>query len=222
MNFSDIGFRGKFVQIAPAYRLIADSNVLMIASSYGNPLLSEKIFDECEREYLAANQDFDVTSPFPKLTCLDGIANRIYTTMLFLNDHIYSTYNKNSYTEGFEFLLLQKINNKIYWAQIGWPNMFLVTKNKLVGLDHSMGQRSHKPEQAPTMPHSLLGIENSLNFRVESTTLKPNEDLLFVKSEDLPAQFYIPKKLDNESLIKDLYKYSSKTGSWIGRLSFSA
>lgn len=221
MLFSEIGFRGQYVQIAPTYRLIPESNVLMLASSYGNPLLSEKIFDECEREYLAANQDFDVTSPFPKLTCLDGVANRIYTTMLFLNDHIYSNYNKNKFSEGFEFILLQKMNNKIYWAQIGWPHMFLISNNKLIGIDHSIGQRSFKPSLSPNMPHSLLGLENSLNFRVESTCLKSNEELLFIKGDNLPAAFYHSSKLDNESLIRNIFTHSSKTGAWLGRLKFS-
>ncbi len=221
MKFTEIGYRGDFVQIAPAHRLVAESNFFMMATSYGDPSLTEKIFDECENEYLAANQDFDVTSPFPKLTCLSGMANRIYTTTLFLNDMIYSNYNKTSYSEGFEFLMLQKVNQKIYWVQIGWPHIFIIAKSGISGLDHSMGQRSFKSKGAPTLPHALLGVENSLNFRVESSNLKKDEELLFVKSETLPQSFYHPKSSDNESLIRSIFKSRPSEGSWLGRLSFS-
>ncbi len=221
MNFSNLGYRGQFIQLAPSARLVAESHFFMLGTSYGNPSLIEKIFDECQREYLAANQDFDVTSPFAKLTCLDGIANRIYTTMLFLNDYIYNTYNKNSYIEGFEFLILQKINHKIYWSQIGWPHIFFISNNNLFGLDHSLGQRSVKPNEAPTLPNALLGLENSLNFRIESSNLKHGEELLFVKSETLPSNFYNPKQSDNDFLIKSIYKHNPKSGAWLGRLNFS-
>jgi hypothetical protein len=222
MDFSEIGYRGNYVEIAPSYRLITESNLFMMATSYGNPMLTEKIFDECEREYLSANQDFDVTSPFPKLTCLDGISNRIYTTLLFLNDYIYSNYNKNNYSEGFEFLILQKVNQKIYWAQIGWPHMFILSQKKLLGIDHSLGQRPIKSSKGPNLPHSLLGLSNSLNFRVESSIIRPNEEIIFVKSESLPSDFYNPNQISNEGLIKSLYKNSPTTGAWLGRLSFSA
>lgn len=221
MNFTNLGYRGEFVQIAPAARLVPESQFFMLGSSYGNPSLIEKIFDECQREYLAANQDFDVTSPFAKLTCLDGAANRIYTTMLFLNDYIFNTYNKSSYTEGFEFLILQKINQKIYWSQTGWPHVFLSSGKNIFGLDHSMGHRSFRSSEAPVIPNSLLGVENSLNFRIESSILRRGEELLFVKSESLPTEFYSPAKTDNESLIKSIYKHDSKAGAWLGRLSFS-
>lgn len=221
MDFSQIGFRGNFIEIAPSVRVIPESNFMMLATSYGNPLLTEKIFDECQREFLAANQDFDVTSPFPKLTCLDGVANRIYTTILFLNDYIYSTYNKNNFVEGFEFIILQKVNQKIYWAQIGWPHIFLISNNNIIGLDHSLGQRSFKKNQSPNLPHSLLGLNNSLNFRVENSKLHRKEDLLFVKGENLPPEFYHLAHKDNEGLIKSLYKHSPTTGAWLGRLSFS-
>jgi hypothetical protein len=221
MNFTKLGYRGNFIQLAPATRLVNESHFFMMGTSYGNPSLIESIFDECQREYLAANQDFDVTSPFPKLTCLDGIANRLYTTTLFLNDYIYSSYNKGGYVEGLEFLILQKVNQKIYWVQIGWPHIFLVSQKHILGLDHSLGQRSFKADEAPTLPNSLLGLENSLNFRVESSNLRKNEELLFVKSESLPSSFYKPKQTDNESLIKSIYKHNPKAGAWLGRLSFS-
>ncbi len=221
MIFNEIGFRGDFIQMPPKHRLVAESNFFILGTSYGDPSLIDKIFDECEREYLSANQDFDITSPFPKLTCLDGVSNRIYTTLLFLNDYIYSNYNKSTYSQGFEFLILQKVNQKIYWAQIGWPNIYLVTKNNITGLDHSLGQRPSQQFEAPDLPHSLLGIHNSLNFRIENSKLHPGEELLFLKSQHLPEDFSKSNQLDNESLIKNMYMSYPKAGAWVGRLTFS-
>lgn len=221
MQFNQIGFRGDYIQIAPQHRLVADSNCFMLGTSYGDPSLIENLFDKCEQEYLAANQDFDVTSPFPKLTCLDGVSNKIYTTMLFLNDFVYSNYNKNSYTQGFEFLLIQKVNQKLYWSQIGWPQIFIVTDKLIMGLDYSLGQRSANPQEAPDLPHSLLGLHNSLNFRVESTSLRAGEELLFVKSQFIAPDFYHSSKLKNEELIKKIYQSNPKAGAWLGRLTFS-
>lgn len=222
MQFNEIGYRGKYIQIPPSHRLISDSNFFMLGTSYGNPNLIESIFDECEREYLASSQDFDATSPFPKLTCLDGVSNKIYTTLLYLNDFIYSNYNKTTYSEGFEFLILQKVKQKIYWAQIGWPHMFLMTSKNTFGLDHSFGQRPSNQLSAPDLPHTLLGVYNSLNFRVENSKILKNEDILFVKGQNLPSEFYHANtKVTNEQLIKTIYKSHPTTGAWLGRLSFS-
>lgn len=221
MKFSELGYRGTFVEIAPSNRVLNESSIFMLGTSYGNPDLIETIFDECEREYLASNQDFDVTSPFPKLTCLDAVGNRLYTTLLFLNDYVYNLYNRNNFSEGFEFLLMQKINSKIYWSQVGWPNLFIMSKRHIQLIDSSLGQRSIE-QAAPNLPHSLLGIHNSLNFRIETATLKDDEELLFVKNQNLSSNFFQANaSFSNENIIKNIFRDNANFGAWLGRLSFS-
>lgn len=222
MIFSELGYRGDYIQIPPSHRLNSEAELFMMASSYGNPNLNEQIFEECEREYLSSNQDIDVTSPFPKLTCLDGVANRIYTTMLFLNDFIYSTYNKSSYSEAFEFLILQKVNSKIYWAQIGFPYLFLKNESCLLPLDVNYGIRSYQEGISPNIPESLLGLENSLNIKVSSSVIdSKNNEVLFLKTKTINNSFYEGVQSNNEQMIKTLYKGNQSEGAWLGRISFN-
>lgn len=220
MKFSEIGYRGKFLQLPPQSRVNPDSGTIMLGTSYGDPNLVETIFDEWDREYLSSNQDLDVTSPFPKLTCLDGMANRIYTTVLYLNDFIYNQYNKEEYTEAFEFLILQKFNSRLYWAQIGWPMMFLNAGTQIRPLDSSIGFRSGTPDKAPNMPSNLMGIERSINFRIESVNLQPQEELFFIKANSIPTDFYQSLNRTNEELLKILYQGHPEQGAWLGRVEF--
>lgn len=220
MNFSDIGYRGDFLQIPPQTRLNESAGLFLLGTSYGDPNLMNVLFDEWEREYLSANQDLDVTSPFPKLTVLDGVANRIYTTILFINEFIYNQYNRDEYTEGFELAVIQKFNSRLYWAQIGFPLMFLNTKENVIPIDSNFGFRSKTPNLAPNIPSALVGIERSINFKVETINIKGSEELFFVKSTTLPGEFYQQTHLSNEDLIKVLHKTAPNQGAWLGRLSF--
>lgn len=220
MKFTDIGYRGNFLQLPPQVRVNPDSGTVMLGTSYGDPNLIETIFEEWDREYLSSNQDLDITSPFPKLTCLDGVANRIYTTVLYLNDFIYNQYNKDEYTEAFEFVIMQKFNSRLYWAQIGWPMMFLSSPQHLRPLDSSTGFRALTPEQAPNMPSNLLGVERSVNFRIESVNIKEEEEVFFVKANSVPSTFYSNLNKSNEELLKVLYQNYPDEGAWFGRVSF--
>lgn len=221
MNFSEIGYRGDFIQLPPTYRLNQEAGLFLMATSYGNPNLAEQIFDECEREYLSSDQDLDVTSPFSKLTCLDGIANRIYTTMLFLNDYIYNNFNQEKYSEGLEFLILQKVNNKVYWSEIGLSNIFLKTHRTLLPISSSYGLRPSAHAFSPNLPEALLGVENSLNLKVSSTNIKSEEEFLFLKTKDIPVKFYSSTKHSDDDLIKEIYKTNPTKGAWLGRLNFT-
>lgn len=220
MKFSEIGYRGKYLQIPPQCRVNSDSNFLMLGTSYGDPNLINNIFEEWDREYLSSNQDLDVTSPFPKLTCLDGVANRIYTTVLYLNDFIYNQYNKDEYTEAFEFVIMQKFNSRLYWAQIGWPSMFLSSKGSISPLDSTYGFRASSPSNAPNIPSNLMGIERSINFRIESVNVLGDEEVFFVKSNTIPSHFYQQIEKSNEELIKVLYQNAPDQGAWFGRITF--
>ena len=222
MKFTNIGFRGQSVYIPPSYRLNSDTQTLMLASSYGNPHLADEIFDYCEKKFIFSDQDLDATSNFPRMIGLDSISHHLYVTMLSLNEFVYSNYNKESYNEGLEFVILQKRNSYIYWVQVGWPFILIQFSQKIAHIDGSFGIRSSCQEEglAPNLPHTLLGLENSLNFKVEKTLLKKSEKLLFVKSSLLPQDFYGLSQASNEDLIKVLYKDGCSSGAWLGCLQF--
>ena len=223
MNFTDIGFRGQSVCIPPSHRLNTDTQTFMLGSSYGNPQLVEEIFDYCEKEFIFSDQDLDSTSKFQKMTCLDSIGNHIYITMLSLNEFIYSNYNKESYNEGLEFVLLHKRNSYVYWAQVGWPFVLIQSPQKIAHIDGSFGIRSYpySKDVVSNLPHTLLGLESSLNFKVEKSILTKSENLIFVKSSLLPQEIYTHPQASNEEFIKALYTNNSSSGAWLGRLNFS-
>lgn len=220
MKISTFGFRGNFAFEKPIEVFNSTSNLLALATPYGDSAHVEGALNKMIAEFENLLSDPDSTSPYSKLTCLTPTENHIYTSTQFLNDYLYSTYNQDLLTVGCDFCLIYKKANQVFLSQIGWPLLVLHENTKNIPISSEYASKPKNLDESVYLPRYLLGEESSVNVKVQSFTVDSNSKLLILKSNQNPTEILksYPEPLD--SIAKQFVKKNSKQGFWLGEIEF--
>jgi hypothetical protein len=219
MKIETFGYRGSFVFTAPSLLTNSSEELLIAATPYGNRTDLEDCLSEFLNEFERQSSDLDSTSPYPKLTCFSDYENLLYTTVQFLNDYMYSNFNREKINLGCDFFCLLKKENVIYFTQIGWPIILLNQNSNTLPICSDFSFTPAKKEQAPCLPTSVLGLESSINIKIQQLNITKNSDLLLLKSNESPETLMNSQPLDLQSIASSYAKISPEQGLWLGKVS---
>lgn len=220
MNFESFGYRGHFVFTTPMIFQNQSENLLIIATPYGESSDLENALGEFLNEFEGQSEDLDSTSPYPKLTCLNSEENLLFTSVQFLNDYIYSNYNREHFNLGCDFFCVYKKGKSLYTAQLGWPLSILHKDNKNRPLTSEYAFMPKDQSKAPYIPSSLIGLESSVNVKIQHIDTDERSEILILKSNESPDSLLslYPSSLDS---IANVYASENpEQGFWLGRISF--
>lgn len=219
MNFESFGYRGHFVFAPPISLKGQKGKLLLLATPYGNADYIEDGLNKFVLEFENLLLDSETTSPFQKLTCHDSISNNIYVCTQYLNDYLYSNYNKDKITVGCDFVCLYQTKNCLYMTQVGWPLTLLFDKNKLLPISSEYSFSPEDPAFAPYLPANLVGIESSLSFKVQQINVSDKSEVLILKSNEAPDSLISLYPNSLEDIAKVFSKEAPEQGFWLGKAS---
>lgn len=220
MNFESFGYRGHFVFTTPMIFQNQSESLLIIATPYGESADLENSLGEFLNEFEGQSEDLDATSPYPKLTCLSSEENLLFTSVQFLNDHIYSNHNRDTFNLACDFFCVYKKGRNLYTAQIGWPLSILHKDNKNRPLTSEYSFMPKDQSSAPYIPTALLGLETSVNVKIQHIDVDEKSEILILKSNDSPDSLLslYPSPLD--SIANVFASENPEQGFWLGKISF--
>ncbi len=220
MNIESFGYRGDFVFTQPLIFQNQSENLIVFATPFGNPADIETCLAEFLTEFESQSSDLDSTSPYPKLTCLMPQENLLYTCVQFLNDYMYSNYNRDQINLGCDFFCAYKEKNTIYFTQIGWPLILLHQNKKTIPICSDYAFLPDEPNKSPYIPASILGTESSVNLKIQQINLAEDSELLLLKSNESPLSILSAYPDPLKSIADVFASKNSSQGFWMGKVKF--
>lgn len=222
IELDSLGYRGTYVYSAPIVKQNEDSSLLVITSPYGDPSYVDQALSEMINEFSNQAQDPDSTSPYPKLTCYDDHANALFTSIQFLNDFIYSNFNREKIVTGCDLVCILRNKDTLYFCQVGWPMIALRSAESLVPLGTEYCFHPHDPNESPYLPSNLIGLYSSSPIKIQSINLKANEEIVLLKSNISIDQLNQLAKTDLEEMAQKLIALHPDQGFWLGLATLGA
>lgn len=220
MKIETFGYRGSFVFTAPSLVTNSSEELFIAATPYGSRIDLEDSLSEFLNEFERQSSDLDATSPYPKLTCFSDYENLLYTTVQFLNDYMYSNFNKEKMNLGCDFFCMLKKENVIYFTQIGWPMILLNRANSTLPICSDFSFLPKNKNKAPHLPTSILGLESSINIKIQQLNVAEHSNLLLLKSNDSPDSLMSIYPADLNSIANSYADVNPEQGIWLGKVSF--
>ncbi len=219
MEIESFGYRGSFVFTSPIIKN-SSKNLIVAATPYG----SSSDLDQCLFEFINEFEnklfDLDSTSPYPKLTCFNDEENLLYICLQFLNDYIYSNFNKRAINLGCDFFCALNINKTIYFSQIGWPLILLYRNKKTIPICSDYSFLPDDKVLAPYIPTTILGVDASINLKIQQINLSEDSEILLLKSNDQPDSLMSIYPSSLKAIANTFAEESVDQGFWLGKITF--
>lgn len=220
MNFDYYGYRGSFAFESPILMQSQDESLHLVATPYGPSASLQEALEEGLNVFEAQLADPDATNPFPKLTCLSPEENILYTSIQFINDFIYSHHNRESFNLGCDLAIFYKKGKLLYFTQIGWPLILLHQKNKTLPICSDYAFSPQNESLAPCLPTSLVGLESSINAKIQKINIEQKTELILLKSNQNPDSLLSLYPSPLEKIAESYAEADKEQGFWIGKISF--
>lgn len=220
MIIDSFGYRGNFVFTPPQVYKDASEKLIIISTPYGHPEILDEAIERMISEFSAQMTDLDSTSPYAKLTCLTPIENNIYTSIQFLNDYLYSNNNKDKINFGCDLFCLFKHEKKIIFSQIGWPLTVLHQNNKNIPISSDYSKKPNDLDQGVYLPCHLVGLDSSINIKIQNIDLTKKNALLLLKSNETPDGLLTLYPSPLEKIAESFVSLNPNQGFWLGSIKF--
>ncbi len=218
MQIESFGYRGSFVFTPPILRQNLSKNLIVVATPYGNSSDLDQCLSEFMNEFENKSFDSDSTSFYPKLTCFNSEENLLYTCLQFLNDYIYSNFNNKTLNLGCDFFCAFNVNETIYFSQIGWPLILLYRNKKTIPICSDYSFLPDNKTLAPYIPSAILGVESSINLKIQQTNLSKDSEVLLLKSNDQPDSLISIYPSPLKTIANAFAKENTDQGFWLGKI----
>lgn len=221
MKLQERSYSSKVFRPKPHIHVEGDGQLLVIATSWGQPEHAALVADEIAKYVTAARGDVEVTSPFEFLTCLSSEANHLRIGMLIANDVLYRGENKAEYVSGVEVLALSRKESQIAWAQVGAPHLMIRRPGRpltplATSFDHSF-ELTLKGQRPSPLPSRLLGVDPSCNIACGDLLAGQDDLLVLLSSSGMPSSLWTaPGPFDLQNLTSHLIRDDADAPFWLG------
>lgn len=183
---------------------------------------AQKIIQFFEEAYQVLSKDQDSTVPFPQMQSLSVHENHIRTALLKLNEHIFSQYNQEKLTLGFEAVFIVRTMTQMIFAQIGHPQVYLSRQDlalQPIGPAFTLSSSfSQKSTRLPPLPQTLLGVFPDAPIWIHSVKIQPKDHIILVSRNFIPSSFFTEKNKSFTSLSQILAQDCESEPFWLGQI----
>jgi hypothetical protein len=224
MEFLNQSYRTNQYRPSPEVAINREENILVISTPWGSRDAAAQINNDII-EYLAnVKNDIELTSPFPLIKNLSSLANSIRTSILLANEFVYRHFNKDSYAEGLEILVVMKKQDELCIGSIGQP---LVLAKYFESSDYLpiQIQRDQNPQSEP-LPEDLLGLDSECYPHLISLKGSLIEEFLLLAHTQPSIKVLAAlesSRIHNDKIEKwtqAIAQISPQTPFWIGQIKF--
>lgn len=223
-KFNSRPYSGSTFRPRPEVHIDPSSNLLLVATPWGQRSSARKAIDTILEYYALANSDHEVTSPFERLTCLSTAANNLRTATLLANELLYREENKAEYRSGVEIFGASFVDSEFVWLQVGQPQILLARAGErlmpLGGYVDLSLDMSESNELLPALPNQLLGLDSTVNLTMNSFRAKPGDRIILMSHSSPPPALYgmTRDELSLDQISGMLAKANPDMAFWIGLL----
>lgn len=155
------------------YRLL-DNQLMLFVRAWGSTDYNQKFVDEIQHYIASSQADIEVTTPFDFQENLSSLANRTRVALLLAHDLFYKNENKNSYSVGFEALVVCHEKNELAWSSVGRFSVDKIFRDQLTSLLHFGSDL----DTETLLPAALLGVEREALIMSGSAMAQPETRLV--------------------------------------------
>lgn len=223
-SFTERPFSGSTFRPRPEIFLDADTKTLIVATPWGSRDAARRVIDRMKDYLLLAREDVEATSPFERLSCLSGTANRLRIAALLANEALFREDNQKEYKSGVELFAAVLEDDEFVWLQCGNPQVLLSRAGRKplpLGSQIDLSfDLSDGPDLMPGLPAQVLGLDSSLNLSLNSFRARAGDKIALVSHSHLPEAIFgaADDTMTVDSLSRLVATASPDHAFWIGLL----
>lgn len=224
INIEERSYGGKIFRPNTVIYQEKASNLLLCITPWGASEITEKITDSIVNFVTLANEDSDLTVPYPRKETLHQKGNVLRMAVIMASEKINTAYNQDEYTTGFEIFAAIQDGPQWIYVSCGQPSVTLHRKNMgAINLNQSLDLNvlTQKKVLKDPLPNHLLGLGQHPPISFGNLRLQPGDSVALVSRTYLPNSFYqlSAEQFNQDEIASVLAKDSQDTPFWLGLLS---
>lgn len=207
----------------PSVKINEKENLFLLGIPWGNSDYNEQGFQKLEDYFVAAKEDNEATSPFPKIPQYPVSLNNLQVATQIFGQSLLREVNKDEYVSGVEFLGLYKEGEELGWVSCGGPSIIISKANGDLKLIHTEGNWAEtKSAPSSNLARNFLGIYPQVHLSMGFTQIDPLDKVLLIYTSQLSPLGLkdLNKQLNLKSFVEKNFDSNSKQAFWVGELSF--
>lgn len=105
------------------------------------------------------------------------------------NSKVFQNYNNNEYRYCFEVMILKHVQNKVMWANVGSPFLFMHTGTEFIPLSYGPDWGWRNGQVTP-LPRATIGLSKVVDVQSGQFELTPQDGFCMLNRSYAPASFY--------------------------------
>lgn len=173
--------------------------------------------------FIAAKEDNEATSPFPKYPQLPTLLNNLQVGTLLFNDSLNKEVNHEEYRTGVEYMAFYVSGEELGWVSLGGPSLLLSKKDgQIIALETNSNWASSSKHKLASLPKDYLGIYKQIHLRMGYSKIEKGDKLLLIYSNEISPLSWKP--VNNQNLLKDFvetnFEEDKDKSYWVAEFSF--
>lgn len=169
------------------------TDLLMCITPWGPSEVAEKVATSIQSFVTMAGEDKEMTVPYARKENLHAMGNTLRMAVIMASEKIYSQYNKDEYTAGFEIFAAIKEGPQWIYVSCGQPSVVLYRQemgplpiNQSIDLNILTTQDMiHDP-----LPNQLLGLGQHPPINFGNLHLRPTDRIALISRTFLPSDLF--------------------------------
>lgn len=190
------------------------NNLLLCITPWGRADIADGIADSIKNFLILANEDSEVTVPFPRKENLHKLGNTLRMAVIMASEKIFSQYNKEEYTTGFEIFAAIQDGKQWIFVSCGQPSLVLFRQNLgIIPLYQSIDLNvlTIRDSINDPLPSQLLGLGQNPPIQYGNLRLRNTDRLALISRTYLPNEFFkLPDESFNQEQISQLLAQENK------------
>ncbi len=228
MNITERAFSAKTFRPRPECHVSSNQKLAAVITPWGQSSLStETVFEDLESRYSFFSEDTESTRPFPIMQNLSVPENDIRTTLIQVNQNIYSKINEEEYSTGFELFFVAIKGHVCVFSQVGCPIVLIdrphqpLTLAGLLAIDGS-ALFNNREYQSP-LPMQLMGVHEDVSISSGYFRFNQGDRLILLNRNYVPPAWLLVKR--EERTLEHLSHLASQDNPqipfWLGILNLT-
>lgn len=204
----------------PQINLNEKEKLVLFGFPWGNRDSSEQGLQKLEDYFIAAKDDNEATSPFPKIPQYPSSLNNLQVATQIFGQSLLRETNQDEYVTGVEFLGLYQEGKELGWVSCGGPNLILSKANGELKIINSESNWSEtRNTNTSNLPRNFLGIHPHVHLSMGYTQIEAGDKLLILYTNSFsPLGIKPEKSLGLKEFVELNFKNSKDQNYWIAEL----
>ncbi len=202
------------------------NQLLICVTTWGRAEIAEKVIESLKNFVSMASDDEDLTLAYERKENLHKMGNILRMAVITASEKIYSQYNKDEYTTGFEVFAAVKDGPQWIYVSCGQPSLILYRKDLgMLPLTQAIDLNvlTLNKSLIEPLPSQLLGLGQNPPIQYGNIRLQNQDRLALISRTYLPHSFYKIESQDfnQDTISRVLAQDHQDIPFWLGLLTIN-